>query len=125
MTRYGDPIDGRACPCRETFGPTPRYFTYDGIKCIIQVGEMYWYLKDKYGDPDNVRANEGDLRKWLGGRFGIISFGWEHIDLWADDGLADTSLPYKMSFLFGCESIRKRGLFFWEVQQSNASDFAP
>ena len=121
--RSGDPLDGLGYPCQETMLTVPRYFTYDGVTCIVSVPELYWYLKGRYEDPENHRGSESDLRSKLAGRFGIVAFGWRHIDIWADQGLYDTVCPYDISGLFNDVSVAKRGLFFWEIQDSTASDF--
>ena len=56
------------------------------------------------------------LRSKIAGRFGIIAFGWRHIDTWADDALYDSTCAYDVSGLFNDASVKKRGLYFWEFQ---------
>jgi hypothetical protein len=50
----------------------------------------------------------------ISGRHGILAFGHRHIDLWEGSRYHWQEL-YNDYYLWHCDSIALRGIFFWEV----------
>jgi hypothetical protein len=86
----------------------------DGYKYIYSVVDLRVYLNNTYGTADNYTGTKDTMTANISGRKGILAFGHRHIDLWAGNDIHRPSL-YNMPYLWSCDSILLRGIFFWEV----------
>jgi hypothetical protein len=86
----------------------------DGMNYIFEVSDMRFYLDNRYGNAENYNGSKDAMIEKIRGRTGILAFGYRHMDLW---GGADIHRPseYRMGYLWTNESLKKRGIFFWEV----------
>lgn len=81
---------------------------------IIEVSDMRYYLDNRYGNAENYNGTKQQIIEHIKGRRGILAFGYRHIDLWVG-GDIDWPAGYNMDYLWSNPSLKKQGIFFWEV----------
>jgi hypothetical protein len=75
---------------------------------------MRFYLDKRWGQAENYGGSKDAMIAKIQGRTGILAMGHRHIDLWLGDNIHRPS-AYRMGYLWSNESIKLRGVFFWEV----------
>ena len=95
-------------------GAVRAFQSSDGLFYIFAVPDMKVYLNNTYGDAENCKGSKQRMIDSIKNRYGILGFGHRHIDLWAVDTIHRPS-DYNMAYLWSNDSIRQRGIFFWEV----------
>jgi len=93
-------------------GKVRAYQADDGMNYIYAVPDAKVYLNNRYGDAENYKGSKESMKEKITGRHGIIAFGHRHIDLWEG-----TRFHWQQLYLdlWGFTSVKKRGIFFWEV----------
>jgi len=86
--------------------------TRDGFNYIFGVPDMKVYLNNTYGVADNYKGSKEEMIAKITGRTGILGLGHRHIDIWQNDHYQWQRL-YKDLWHF--ESVKLRGIFFWEM----------
>jgi hypothetical protein len=86
----------------------------DGYNYIYSVVDLRVYLNNTFGTADNYKGTKASMTAGIAGRKGILAFGHRHVDLWDGNDVHRPSL-YNMAYLWSCDSIQLRGVFFWEV----------
>jgi|SRR5690242_4847864 len=87
----------------------------DDMSYIFAVPDMRVYLNNRYGLAENFKGSKQQMIAGISGRQGIIAFGHRHIDLWEGDRF---HWQARYVDLWGFESVKMRGIFFWEVTSS-------
>ena len=95
-------------------GRKVRAFKSGGRNYIFEVSDMRFYLDNRFGMSDNYQGSKQAIIGQLDGRTGILAMGHRHIDLWLGSDIHRPS-HYRMNYLWTNESIKLRGVFFWEV----------
>jgi hypothetical protein len=102
-------------------GTVRAFQSADGFSYIFAVPDFRVYLNNQYGDAENCKGSKEKMIEQIAGRKGILAFGHRHIDLWSGTDIHRPS-NYNMPYLWSTnESIRLRGIFFWEVNDSSDS----
>ncbi|GJE62461.1 T6SS effector amidase Tae4 family protein [Methylobacterium trifolii] len=115
LNHIGETIDRFDYPTKLQLGGKVRAKKVGGANYIYSVIDFYAYLSQKYEPARRTKATDpAGITRELGGREGIICFGFRHIDLWRDKGLA-ASTVYKMNDLWAGCAKDGRGAFFFEV----------
>lgn len=115
----GRPIQNQGYPFKDCHGGKVRVMKIGGQLYLPAVQDVCGYLIGKYGKPENFRlsSTKGDafenLRDGAGGRNGILTFGYRHVDLWCQNDIHKHDMY--LESLWTCDSVKKRGYFFWEV----------
>ena len=86
----------------------------DRMNYIFEVSDMRFFLDNRYGQSENFSGSKENLIANIKGRTGILAFGYRHIDLWRGDNIHRPEI-YRMDYLWTNESLKVRGIFFWEV----------
>jgi hypothetical protein len=86
----------------------------DGLSYIFAVADMKVYLNSTYDDAENFKGSKQQMVEGIKDRHGILAFGHRPIDLWRGSNIHRPS-DYDLAYLWSCESVQLRGVFFWEV----------
>lgn len=84
----------------------------DGMHYIIEVSDFRFFLDNRYGLSENHTGSKQQMIEQIEGHTGILAFGYRHIDLWEGDRYHWQQLYLD---LWGFASVKKHGIFFWEV----------
>lgn len=100
-----------------TAGGKIRFLTDDGgWRYIFSVVDLTEYLRQVYGAPEVHRGSRAEVTPRLQGRQGVITFGFRHADLWTGGNIHRPQDYFVDTGLWGSESARLRGIFFWDVR---------
>lgn len=86
----------------------------DNMSYIFEVSDMRYYLDNRYGNAENYTGSKQKIIEKISGRTGILAMGYRHIDLWLKNDIHRPA-DYFIDYLWTNDSLKKRGVFFWEV----------
>ncbi len=113
LNRSGAVIENYAFPEPTLYkGKVKALKSNDNMNYIYGVPDMKVFLNGRYGIAENYTGNKQSMISQISGRQGIIGFGHRHIDLWEGERFHWQHLYLD---LWQFDSVKKRGIFFWEV----------
>src|SRR5262245_55567450 len=86
----------------------------DSMNYIFAVPDLKVYLNNRFGVDENYNGSKKQIVEIIGNMHGILAFGHRHIDIWVGDNIHRPT-DYRMDYLWTNDSLKKRGVFFWEV----------
>jgi hypothetical protein len=110
----GAPVEDYSNVKNPVAGRKVRAFNSGGRNYIFEVSDMRFYLDKRWGQAENYNGTKDKMIASIEGRTGVLAMGHRHIDLWVGENIHRPSL-YRMDYLWSNESIKLRGVFFWEV----------
>ena len=84
----------------------------DGMNYIYGVPDLKVFLNNRYGLAENYQGSKQQMIDNIQGRKGILALGHRHIDLWEGERFHWQHLYLD---LWGFDSVKLRGIFFWEI----------
>jgi hypothetical protein len=84
----------------------------DDMNYIFEVTDLKAYLNSRYGIAENYKGTQQEMINNIRVRYGILALGHRHVDLWEGERYHWQDLYLD---LWKSESVKKRGIFFWEV----------
>jgi len=110
----GAPVEDYSDVHNPVAGRKVRAFPSGGRNYIFEVSDMRFYLDKRWGQAENYTGTKDAMIAKIKGRTGVLAMGHRHIDLWLGENIHRPAL-YRMGYLWSNESIKLRGVFFWEV----------